>query len=417
MAAAFRRLNQGLGFWLLIGLGAGALAGLMVWGFLLTHELVEQQIFRGYTHKAARQNPFLAAERLLQQLGRPAQSVRTLSELTPQLTEAPAWVLLNTPSTSLSDTQREALLDWVAEGGTLLFAPQRFTTTPTATDPLLVQLNIQTQQLDSFHCQVLTQKACADLTPTLIPGATPFKVAFDPERILHDTAPPAAAPATPPEAGHGSGNAPTSARGEAAFEPVQGTTGTHLLRRVWGQGQILVFSDLDWLHNRRISDHDHAAFWSHLTQDAPHVWLQYLPDIPPWWWLLAQQAPLLLLASAIGLLLWLLHQAQRFGPALTRPELARRSLLEHIQASGQWLWRYQAAQTLLDAQRHTLRQHLQRKHPGWLNQPPEAQLTYLATLTQWPLPRLERALYTPVISQRLGFVQQVEDLRQLTHLL
>ncbi len=418
MAATFRFLKQGIGFWLLLGLGLSLLAGLMLWGFLLTHELVEQQVFTGYTHKAARQNPLLAVERLTRHLGRTAESVRTLEELLSQLEDGPDWVLLSTPSTSLSVLQRDRLLDWVSRGGTLVFAPQRFDAAPAATDLLLTELQIHTQALEPDQCRRQLQTSCLNLETVRIGhGSKPFKVDFDPLRVLHDAgpAPPAATAAqgTGNDAGSTAAVTPTS----SSTWPVQGGSGTHGLQRPWGQGQVIVFSDLDWLKNQQLGRQNHAAYWWHLAQQAPRLWLQYQPDLPPWWWHLAQQAPLPLLAIAVSLCLWLLHQAQRFGPPLTRPDLARRSLLEHIQASGQWLWRHQAAQTLLDSQRHTLRQRLQRKHPGWLNQDSSAQLDYLATLTHWPQPRLERALHAPALPQRLGFIQQVEDIRQLIHLL
>lgn len=71
-----------------------------------------------------------------------------------------------------------------------------------------------------------------------------------------------------------------------------------------------------------------------------------------------------LVISVLALILVALWGAsRRFGPILPDPELARRSLVEHVQATGRLLWRHRRVGTLLGGVRDELRDQVRRRHP------------------------------------------------------
>src|SRR3546814_3831009 len=69
------------------------------------------------------------------------------------------------------------------------------------------------------------------------------------------------------------------------------------------------------------------------------------------------------LPALLALAAWLWMRTQRFGPRLPSPEPARRALLEHVQASGEHLWRYGRASALYAAVREVFMARLRRRDP------------------------------------------------------
>ena len=67
------------------------------------------------------------------------------------------------------------------------------------------------------------------------------------------------------------------------------------------------------------------------------------------------------------IILWTWRHARRFGAILPEPNLERRSLLEHIDASARWAWTTaMGRQNLLDAARAACKESLRRRAPELL---------------------------------------------------
>lgn len=124
--------------------------------------------------------------------------------------------------------------------------------------------------------------------------------------------------------------------------------------------------------------------------------LVYGADIPPWYvWLFYQGWPVwipLLLALLAGL--W--RRAQRFGPLLPALPPPRRALLDHVRASGEFLYRQGATQTLLDALRRRFRRALERRDPALAALSPRELIPTLADREGLAADTLREALLPPL---------------------
>jgi len=100
--------------------------------------------------------------------------------------------------------------------------------------------------------------------------------------------------------------------------------------------------------------------------------------------------PLILLLCA-----WLAMRMQRFGPLLASPPEARRSLLEHVQASGEHLYRYGRAHLLHQALRRHVLARVRRRDPVAASLEGQAQVGALATRTGLPEQDVVDALHSP----------------------
>lgn len=133
-----------------------------------------------------------------------------------------------------------------------------------------------------------------------------------------------------------------------------------------GRGSVDLLSDLWPLTNTGLVEPGNPEFARQLL--APNwgqgtVHLVYSADLPPLWRWLLEYGWRALLPALLCLLLWLWMRAQRFGPLLPAPQPPRRSLLEHLDASGEHLLRYGQLGALQRALRAAVMERLRRRDP------------------------------------------------------
>lgn len=133
-----------------------------------------------------------------------------------------------------------------------------------------------------------------------------------------------------------------------------------------GQGRVSVLADRHLLDNASVGRADHALFLTDLlaSRGTPAGVLFVLsgdsPNIAGLVWRAAWPAVVALTALLVA---WGRRVSQRFGPISADTSRTRRSLLEHIDATGQFLWHQGAGQELLDSARRRLRLRLRRRFP------------------------------------------------------
>jgi len=352
--------------------------------FLKNFEKREYEFSMGYQGEA-RVNPLLAAGRFLRRMGVPARELQP-HEWAKGPPPAGAALLLATPRWTLDEKRVQGLLDWVAEGGHLIVAARHDSEdsedeTP-ASDALLTELGVGTLRYsDSATEEDATVAAEFD------DGQPPLEVAFTP-RVRLDSE-------------------------EDYLHLAEDDTGAAVLHGTWGNGRITVLADVAPFHNAELVKHDHAAFLWRLVRLSPAegtVWVVYDEDmaaLPIWLW---RHAPWAIVSFGLLLLAFLWNRFPRFGPRLDLPPPGRRRLLEHIEASGQFLWRNGGRKRLLATARGAVSRAASRHHPGWATLPAREQVRRLAALTSVPEPTIEQALLGAAHSHRQTFFHTIRDL-------
>ncbi|HJV22193.1 MAG TPA: DUF4350 domain-containing protein [Holophagaceae bacterium] len=163
---------------------------------------------------------------------------------------------------------------------------------------------------------------------------------------------------------------------------IGGKSGQVLVRRAEGRGRVILTSDLSYLYNRSFPDLDHAAWLARIlgpptSGQAAVVWsLPEDPSLLTWLW---ARAWAFLLACGVLLLVWLWAGFWRFGPWLPEVPGGRRSLLEHLVASGRFLWRHGGGpEALVTAARKAVLRRAARLHPAFPALPELERWAYLA---------------------------------------
>ncbi len=298
---------------ILIGLFVALVTTAGVFWFLDAYEYKEVDEYTGFQGEA-RENPLFAARLFLKRMGIPSERQTSLQTLP----NADTVLVIDTDRYTLSRQKSDALLAWVANGGHLITRTRYLTNDSEAEDteetndhdPLQLALGITRGE------HIIPEDDDLPLEAELSNMSSPLHV--DPEFFyaLNTTATP--------------------------VYPQKYNEAVWLLEIKHGNGLITWAANLDFIENSAIDDYDHAEFFwymLHGLHDTPQaVWLIHSDDMPALSTLLWEHAWALVLTLAVFIPLTILALSPRFGPLIPKPAPERRRILEHIHASGLFMW-------------------------------------------------------------------------------
>lgn len=131
-----------------------------------------------------------------------------------------------------------------------------------------------------------------------------------------------------------------------------------------GNGQVTAIVDSHFMTNRVIGDHDHARLLYRLAvpencgtapQGIVFIVRAKAEGLASMLW---RHFWMVLISLGILVIAWIWMGSRRFGPILPEPELKRRSLIEHVEAVGNFLWRHGYGQELLKGAREAVRRKM-----------------------------------------------------------
>ena len=296
-----------------------AIAGVL-W-FVNTFQLKEVNEYIGFRGEA-KTNSLFAARLFLKRMGVPAERKDSLTSLP----DTNTVLLINTQRYTLSKQKVVEILGWVKRGGHLITRARTRSNESLYGDDEHKENKDNTTTERDFLQQTLGVKLGDHVIPDdddlpLLAQLDnmPAGLYVDPEFFyaLH-----------------------TSHQDVAAQQ--YGET-SWLLEIPWGDGLVTLVANLDFIENPALKDHDHAGFFwymVHSLRDEPQsVWLIHRDDMPPLWKIIWEHAWMLVLTLAALIPLTILALSPRFGPLIPKPQPGRRRILEHIHASGRFMWK------------------------------------------------------------------------------
>ena len=178
-----------------------------------------------------------------------------------------------------------------------------------------------------------------------------------------------------------------------------------------GRGRVTIAAHAKPFRNRYIGESDNAWLLLRLIgqSDADEVW--FLNGVKvSFFGMLWEHGWMALIASAVLLAVWLWKSLPRFGPLRTPEETGMRDFAEHLSLTGAFLWRHRQHAHLITPLRETVtraavRCGLIRNDPDF----PEK----LASLAQMDPLRVRAALLSDNIAEPRHFLRAIQDLRQL----
>lgn len=370
----------------LIALLALLLAACVVIWFLRTFERGKHEITLP-AYGEPTYNPLFALRESLRKDAVKAESRRQLDLPAMRLQPHDTVLLLDDPR-QLLPPQVDALLDWIEFGG-----------------HLLLRVPAPDDDIDGDEGALPSRLG---LTPAAVPArCQPWRVAGQPEH--HEFC---------------SGNRFTldkKARTELRWSDGKDATLAYARLR-YGLGRVDVLADMDFLRNgnngmdsglRDIPHRDLARLVLAPNYGKGTIHLIYATEAPSLWKLLFKRGWPVWLPLLLALLAWLWARSQRFGALLPSPREERRSLLEHVRASGEHLHRYGKTPLLYDAVRQAFLARLRRRAPLAAALSGDAQAHAIAEHLQWPLARVHNALQLPASQDDTALRERIRLLIQM----
>ncbi len=197
---------------------------------------------------------------------------------------------------------------------------------------------------------------------------------------------------------------------------VNGKSGAHLLEYVKDKGLITVLSDYRFLTNTRITKFDHAAFFwylVHFSNNSGKVWIVYKGDMPPLYEWLSKNlwAPFLTLFFII--FIWIWSALPRFGALYPKLSHNRRNLIEHIRASGQFLWKNKFSDELIHETRNALQEKISKRYPNWNKLTDGERYKRLAKQSKIDIEHVEQAFTVQSTTKENEFLLIIQTLERL----
>jgi hypothetical protein len=360
----------------IISLTVLVLAGLFTWYFLANFRSVIKERDLPMTGEA-RYNPLYALKLSLHAMGQQAEAHARFDFNSLQLKPDDS-LLLYSPPNGLSEDQIKQLLGWIKNGGHLIISSPslRFETDDIT---IFTKLGISPTNMDEdcFSSLGLNPKNsrafCGDLF--FIDDAKWFSVLHGDEE-----------------------------------------NGYSLGRMAWGDGNITVVSSMDFMTNAVLKENGARQLTYQILSDSMgkgRFHLVYATDMAPLWLLLLKYGWRLLVPLLILLSAWLIYRSQRFGPLQASPNPDRRALLEHISATGEYMFHRHLGHELHLAVLAMFNSKLQRRDPMTAALSGEAQILALAERTKIDPQKIRQALKSGSLRQKENFFHSIATLIQL----
>ena len=190
----------------------------------------------------------------------------------------------------------------------------------------------------------------------------------------------------------------------------------------YGMGRVDVLGSMDFLLNgegpgdtglRDIPHRDLARLVLAPNYGKGTTHLIYAMELPSLWKTLFQRGWPVWVPLLLALLAWLWMRCQRFGALLPSPREDRRSLLEHVRASGAHLFRYHKRAPLYFAVRQSFLARLRRRDPVAAALTGEPQVSAIAERLGIPANSVRVALQVPASHDKLAFRDRISTLIQM----
>jgi hypothetical protein len=326
----------------------------VIW-FRANFEPVSDEVMVGFRGEA-RRNPWLAAERLLERMGHPATELREFDGLRGLASDA--ILVLPQGRQTIPEPLRAGIVDWVRNGGFLVVEAEY----PGIADPMINEFGVKRAENMRDGPEDRRAGAGSDSHTDDNFGRNGDGIDTDSLSLTVLKLPGSSLTSTVwMEAGF-------SLVSENAWFRAGTDYAANLLLLREGDGMVTVVNDLDFAMNNDIANLDHAQAVVELARFAqrsgPVIFFNNpgQPSLMTW---LREHAWAPISAAALALCIWLWKSIPRFGPITPDGDRARRRLLDHLRASGRFLWTRGQGERLLEVSREACLRQISRALPDF----------------------------------------------------
>ena len=335
---------------------------------------------------AARNNPFLAAERLLEENNYEVSRERGRAEL-PYYQDA-----LVLPGNSLPNGGERRYKRWIEEGGHLIYLVSGYRRRGwDGSNDLwhtLAENNQEHPLLDEFGISVFSKGGASDGKMRIRGRDLDINM-----RSLMGL------------------NTDDNAR--QADLRLETDDETRILSMPVGNGRLTVLASADPIRNRYIGENDHARLMLNLAQlhSSDGVIFIYGKGTT-FFAMLRHHGWMALLGLLALIILWIWKNLPRFGPMIPQKDGGDQQFTEHIEMTGRFLWRNKAADALIAPIASHIHREIRQRHPH-LAESTDDQVEYFQENTELSREEISDALLGAGVKDPTAMTRTVKNLKTM----
>jgi len=330
-----------------------AIGGYLYW-FYTHFDKVIKEVDRGAIQEA-RANPFYAAEKFLETVGKKAESQKNYSILDEDLQPYDALIIEST-RVGLTESKRQRINDWISSGGHLIVLATEFYDYDlgTSRDVFLDELGVRLYENYDYGWGEQTDDRLTKVTFNDTQEIT--TISFSYENYLQDDS------------------------GEATF--IGGNEYSDLfVQYTLDEGMITVVTDMDIWKNYSIGSHDHAMFLYQLVGGAENVWFLYNTIQPSLLSVIVDLIPMVVISFILLIIVILFSASWRKGTPKSDDLRIQREIMQHIEAAGEFSYRNDDGHALLSEIMRSLESRLTKSIHQYSRISDEEKLSKLSQLS------------------------------------
>ena len=272
--------------------------------------------------KEVKANPFFAAERFLESVGKTAASQKNYSILDEKL-EPYDTLIIESTRVGLTTEKRQRIKDWINSGGHLILLATELYDDDlgTSRDVFLDDLGVRLYENPDVSWDLDKEESITKVTFKDVEEQT--RIFFDYNYYLQD------------------------ASGDASF--IGGNNYSDLFVQYdYDSGMITIVADMNIWKNYSIDNYDHAMFLYQLVGGAKNVWFLYNTVQPSLLSIMADLIPMVIISFVMMLVVILFSVSWRKGPPRSDELRIQREIMQHIEAAGEFSYRNDSGKVLLE---------------------------------------------------------------------
>ena len=353
--------------------------GVIVGVWYATHEEAERERYVGFRGEA-RINDYYGAELLIRELGFEAESRPTLTPSEWMPDPGDTLILELTAAIAIGD-ERNAVLDWIHDGGHLILLPP----------------NNSSEATDSFLAEFSLELVAPDATDE---DNDPEDREYDNEYVVEPVW----------------NMRDVALIGDTDAGVIRNNGLIFAARRTFSEGYVTLLADGTPFTNSFLADGDNARLFADIVVgglESGKVWITFEATFSPLWQIIWNAAPFVVVTTALFFLLWIWHAMPAFGPKQVIESASRRSIIEHIRASGVFTWQKHGGGHLMQGSTQALVHEAAAKHPGLSKRSTEEQARIIARITGMSAQKVMDALHGHPDPKHREFTNSMQKLQSI----
>jgi len=328
--------------------------GLYLYWFYTHFDKVIEEVDRGEISEV-KANPFYAAEKFLEILGKNAKSQKNYSILDEDLRPYDTLIIEST-RVGLSAEKRQRIRDWISTGGHLIVLATEIYDDElgTSRDVFLDELGVRLYESYGYDWDVDIDERLTKVTFSDTEDLT--TIAFDYGYYLQDDS------------------------GDASF--IGGNDySDFFVQYDRDEGMITILTDMSIWKNYSIDDNDHAMFLYQLVGGAENVWFLYNTIQPSLLSVINDLIPMVVISFVVLMMIILFSVSWRKGMPRANDLRVQREIMQHIEAAGEFSYRNDYGKVLLNQLMNSLELKLKKSIHQYAIISDEEKLAKLARLS------------------------------------